>query len=289
MKKTILVTGANGQLGSEIRNLSSQLVGYHFIFTDYQELSIIDEEAVNVFFKRYQPDYCINCAAYTAVDKAEDPKEFDLVNSLNAIAVGYLASASNLYGTKFLHISTDYVFDGTASAPMKEKEVPNPMSVYGRTKLEGENYALQANAIVIRTAWVYSSYGKNFVKTMIHLMNTKESLNVVNDQLGSPTYAADLAKVILDIIDSAKWEQGIYHYTNDGIISWYDFAVAIKELISSNCIVNPIPTSAYPTPAQRPAYSVLDKSKIKQIYNINGVEWKDSLALCIKKLVSEKE
>ncbi len=287
--KKILVTGAGGQLGSEIKALAARYPQFNFCFTNYEELSIIDEAGVNNFFNDYQPDFCINCAAYTAVDKAEDAAEKDIVNKVNAEAVGFLAKACQQHNTKLIHISTDYVFDGTATEPYKEEALTNPVSVYGETKLKGEQLAADNTAaIIIRTAWVYSCYGKNFVKTMMNLMKTKPSLNVVNDQYGTPTYAADLAKAILDIIASEKWQPGIYHYTNAGKISWFDFAVAIRNMIHANCKINPIPTAGYPTPAKRPAYSVLDKTKIKQIYNVAIPEWEDSLRICIGKL-SDKD
>ncbi len=281
----ILITGANGQLGSELRELAANYPQFDFNFTDYQELSIIDEEAVNKMFDEYQPDFCINCAAYTAVDKAEDPSERELVDKLNADAVGFLAKACKKHNTKFVHISTDYVFDGNGTRPYKPEDPTEPVSVYGITKLEGERLALaNTDVIIIRTAWVYSSFGKNFVKTMMNLMNTKPSLNVVSDQYGTPTYAADLASAIMQIIASGKWQPDIYHYTNEGMINWYDFAVEIKENMNSTCEVNAISTSGYPTPAKRPAYSVLDKSKIKEVYGIEIPDWSESLKICMQKL-----
>jgi len=202
---------------------------------------------------------------------------------LNADAVGYLAKQCSKYHTKFLHISTDYVFDGSSSTPYTEADVPNPVSVYGVTKLRGEELALQnTDAIIIRTAWVYSSFGKNFVKTMMRLMQEKTEINVVNDQYGTPTYAADLAAVLLQIIKSGKWQSGIYHYSNDGITTWYHFATAIKSIGEYSCAVNPIPTASFPTPAKRPAYSVLNKSKIKEAYHIQPPHWRDSLVECLK-------
>lgn len=284
--KKILVTGSNGQLGSEIKELSKEYPQYHFSFTDRQGLSITNEQSVNQYFDSYQPDFCINCAAYTAVDKAEDAAERLNVDALNANAVGYLSNACKKYGTKFIHISTDYVFDGKGTVPYKETDTTLPVSVYGITKLKGEQKAIEnTDAIILRTAWVYSSYGKNFVKTMIALMQSKPQINVVSDQLGTPTYAADLASTIMQIIDSGKWEPGIYHYTNSGQISWYQFALAIKEMIHSNCEVKPITTAQYPTPAKRPAWSVLDKSHIIETYKINIPEWRDSLQRCLSKLL----
>lgn len=283
--KKILVTGANGQLGSEVRELATGYPAYEFIFTDYQELSIVDESAVNTFFDAVQPDYCINCAAYTAVDKAEDPAERQLVDDLNAHAVGYLAKACQKHGTKFIHISTDYVFDGHGSRPYLPDDATEPVSVYGITKLAGEKRALEnADVIIIRTAWVYSSFGRNFVKTMLSLMSSRPSISVVSDQYGTPTYAADLASAILQIISSNKWVPGIYHYTNEGMTNWYEFALAIKEIAGAACEVYPIPTSAYPTAATRPVYSVLDKSKIRNVYGIDIPEWKESLKACMKRL-----
>lgn len=283
--KKILVTGANGQLGSELRELAAGYPQFDFNFTDYQELSIIDEDAINKFFDEYKPDFSINCAAYTAVDKAEDPAERELVDKLNADAVGFLAKACKKHNTKFVHVSTDYVFDGNGTEPYKTDAPTEPVSVYGITKLAGEKQAFEhTNVIIIRTAWVYSSFGKNFVKTMMNLMNTKPSLNVVSDQYGTPTYAADLASAIMQIIASGKWEPGIYHYTNEGMINWFDFAVAIRDNMGSKCEVNAIPTSGYPTPAKRPAYSVLDKSKIKEVYDIKIPDWEDSLKICMQKL-----
>lgn len=279
--KTILVTGAHGQLGSELQQLATNYPSFYFVFTDKEELSIIDEQAINRFFEEHKPAYCINCAAYTAVDKAES--DAAIAELLNATAVQYLAEACTKYESKFIHISTDYVFDGKATSPIKEDAAPNPVSVYGATKLKGEQFCQQYNpdAIIIRTAWVYSSFGHNFVKTMLRLMSERSELNVVNDQKGTPTYAADLAAAIMHIVDSGKWVQGIYHYANEGEISWYDFAVAIKELSGSACVVNPIPTSAYPTPATRPAYSVFSKDKIKATFGVAIPDWRDSLVKCM--------
>ncbi len=283
-KKKIIVVGATGQLGSEINMLSQHYPQYEFIFLSESDLSILDFEAVRKVFEHQKPAFLINCAAYTAVDKAETDRETAF--KVNTEAVSFMAALCNEYQTGFVHISTDYVFDGTSDVPYKPKDVTNPQSVYGTTKLEGEKLAFENNpsTILIRTAWVYSEYGHNFVKTMIRLMNEREEINVVNDQVGAPTYAADLADAILKIISSGNWVAGIYHFTNTGVISWYDFAVAIKEEIKSNCRVNPISTSQYPTPAKRPAFSVLDTSKIETVYSIRMSHWRDSLKNCLAKL-----
>ncbi|HEX4875437.1 MAG TPA: dTDP-4-dehydrorhamnose reductase [Chitinophagaceae bacterium] len=277
----ILVTGSNGQLGKELQQLESSYPQFEFIFLSREDLPIHHFELVRNFFKGYHPQFLINCAAYTAVDRAETEK--DLAFQVNGEAVGVLAAVCMEYGTKFLHVSTDYVFDGTSTVPYKEESPTNPQSVYGASKLEGEKEALHYNpeSIIIRTSWVYSSYGRNFVKTMMKLMAEKEQLYVVNDQSGSPTYAADLADAIMQIIASGEWVPGIYHFSNEGVTTWFDFAETIRDLIQSSCKVNPIPTSSYPTPARRPAYSVLDKSKITGTYGIVLKDWKDSLKACL--------
>jgi dTDP-4-dehydrorhamnose reductase len=284
IKKKILVTGANGQLGKELQQLAAAFPVYEFVFLSREDMPIHHFELIRNTFKAYQPAYCINCAAYTAVDRAETEK--DLAFQVNTEAVGVLAALCKEYGTHFIHISTDYVFDGTATTPYQPDSITNPQSVYGATKLEGERQAMQLNpdSIIIRTSWVYSAFGKNFVKTMLRLMSEKEAIAVVNDQVGSPTYAADLAEAIMHIIGSANWHPGIYHFSNAGVISWYDFAVEIKTQIQSNCLVKPIPTSAYPTPAKRPAYSVMDTAKISSTYQLPLKDWKTSLAICLAKL-----
>lgn len=280
----ILVTGSNGQLGKELKRLSPLFPQFEFIFLSREDLPIHHFELLRNFFKGYQPQYLINCAAYTAVDKAEMEKE--LAFQVNAESVGVMAAVCKEYNTKFIHISTDYVFDGTATSPYTEEAVTNPQSVYGASKLKGEQEAVQFNSdsIIIRTAWVYSEFGKNFVKTMLKLMQEKEEISVVSDQFGSPTYAANLAQVILTIITSANWQPGIYNYSDEGILSWYDFAMAIKEISGSNCRVKAIPTTAYPTPAKRPAYSVLDKSKIRKVYSVQKKDWRESLIACLQRL-----
>lgn len=283
-KQKILITGSNGQLGKELKRLENSFPQFDFIFLSREDLPIHHFELVRNFFKGYQPQYLINCAAYTAVDRAESERE--LAFQVNGESVGVLAAVCKEYGTKLIHISTDYVFDGTATLPYKEESLTNPQSVYGASKLEGEKEALRFNpdSIIIRTSWVYSEFGKNFVKTMLKLMSEREDLNVVSDQFGSPTYAADLAETIVQIISSGQWHAGIYHYSNEGVISWYEFAVAIKELSGSVCKVNPIPTSQYPTPAKRPAYSVLDKTKIQSVFNLPIKDWKESLEICLSRL-----
>ncbi len=283
-KQKILITGSNGQLGKELKRLENSYSQFNFIFLSREDLPIHHYELVRNFFKGYQPQFLINCAAYTAVDRAESEKE--LAFQVNGESVGVLAAVCKEYGTKLIHISTDYVFDGTATIPYKEESLTNPQSVYGASKLEGEKEALRFNpdSIIIRTSWVYSEFGKNFVKTMLKLMSEREELNVVSDQFGSPTYAADLAEAILQIISSGQWHPGIYHFSNEGIISWYEFAVAVKELSGNICKVNPIPTSQYPTPAKRPAYSVLDKTKIQSAFSVRIKDWKASLETCLSRL-----
>jgi dTDP-4-dehydrorhamnose reductase len=285
----IIVTGANGQVGKEIGVLATTYTAFDFLFLSREDLPIHDFEAVRKYFDAVKPAFCINCAAYTAVDKAENEKDLALL--VNAESVGVLASVCKMYNTKLIHISTDYVFDGNARAPYKEADSTNPVNFYGATKLRGEELCMQNNpdAIILRTSWVYSEFGNNFVKTMMRLMHQKDSLNVVSDQVGTPTYAADLANAMLTIIVKCgekkdNWKPGIYHYSNEGVISWYDFAIAIKNLTNSKCTVNPIPTTAYPTPAKRPAWSVFDKAKIKSTYKMLIPQWQESLAVCIGRL-----
>lgn len=281
---TILVTGANGQLGSEIRNISTRYTGYRFLFTTKDTLAIEDSEAVNNFFEKNRIHYCINCAAYTAVDKAET--EQDRAFLINGDAVGILAAVCQAHHAQFIHISTDYVYDGKKEIALKEEDAVAPLNVYGWSKLKGEELALNKNpsSIIIRTSWVYSSYGNNFVKTMLRLFREKDEINVVADQFGSPTYAADLAATILQCIvqmEGGENLQGIFNYSNEGVVNWYQFAMAIKEMVNSNCRVNPIPSSSYKTPATRPQYSVLNTSKIKELVHLEIPFWKDSLQKCL--------
>lgn len=286
--KKILVTGANGQLGSEIKELASHYPNFDFVFTDIDDFPLDKTQEIIANFNRIQPDIVINCAAYTAVDKAEQDQE--VADAINHHAIATLATLCHDSRAKLVHVSTDYVFDGTSAIAYTETDTPNPKSVYGVTKLAGERACLKncPESIILRTAWVYSEFGNNFVKTMLRLMTERDTLSVVNDQIGSPTYAADLAQVILTILDSSKWEPGIYHYSNAGAISWYEFALNIKEIGHKSCDVKGIPASAYPTPAERPAYSLLDKSKITAVYGIEPVDFKTSLKKMMHRLqVSE--
>lgn len=273
----LLVTGANGQLGSEIKELAIQYPNFEFLFTDIADFPLDKEAEIIANFYSIQPNVVINCAAYTAVDKAE--QDVEIADAINHLAIQTLAKLCHDSGAKLIHVSTDYVFDGTSPIAYKEDDIPNPKSVYGVTKLAGE-IACQKEcpeSIIIRTAWVYSEFGNNFVKTMLRLMSERETLSVVNDQIGSPTYAADLAQVILTILDNEKWTPGMYHYSNEGEISWFDFANDIKKIANKSCEIIGIPASNYPTPAERPAFSLLDKSKITAVYKIIPVDYKISL------------
>ena len=282
--KNILITGANGQLGNEMRVLSAENPEYAYFFTDVAELDICDAKAVLDFVKVNQINVIVNCAAYTAVDKAEENVE--LCTNLNADAVGYLAKAAEANEAEFIQISTDYVFDGTAHIPYQETAPTCPNSVYGHTKLVGEQNALTfcTRSMVIRTAWLYSTFGNNFVKTMIRLGKERESLGVIFDQVGTPTYARDLARAIFAAIRQGV-VPGVYHFSNEGVCSWYDFTKAIHRLAGiTTCCVKPLHTEEYPTPAKRPHYSVLDKTKIKNMYGIEIPYWEDSLKECINAL-----
>ena len=282
--KNILITGANGQLGNEMRVLSAEYPEYAYFFTDVAELDICDEQAVMEFVQANDIHVIVNCAAYTAVDKAEENVE--LCTKLNADAVGYLAKAAEACGAEFIQISTDYVFDGTAHVPYRDSASTCPNSVYGHTKLAGEQNALTlcSRSMVIRTAWLYSTFGNNFVKTMIRLGHERDSLGVIFDQVGTPTYARDLARAIFMAIRQGV-VPGVYHFSNEGVCSWYDFTKAIHRLAGiTTCHVKPLHTEEYPTPAKRPHYSVLDKTKIKNTYHIEIPYWMDSLESCISEL-----
>ena len=281
----VLVTGKNGQLGSEFQTISEQFSQFNFTFTGSEDLDITNAEAVKVFFKQNSFDAILNCAAYTAVDKAEDePEKADDVNHLG---VKYIVENCERKNIKLIHISTDYVFDGTSGLPYKESDPISPIGIYGKTKQLGEQ-AIQnssLNAVIIRTSWVYSTFGNNFVKTMLRLGREKNEINVVNDQFGTPTYARDLAETCLSILNQINsWKNGvsIYNYSNEGVISWFDFATEIMKLRSLNCIVNSISSDKFPTKAKRPKFSVLDKAKIKNTFNIEVPYWRDSLMECLK-------
>lgn len=285
----IFVTGSMGQLGSEIKELSNNY-DYNFFFTDRTNIDITDEVSIKTFCQTNNINIIINCAAYTAVDKAEsDENNADLVNRK---AVKKLAKISKENNIKLIHISTDYVFDGKAFKPYCEQFQTNPQSIYGKTKLDGENEMININplnSIIIRTSWVYSFYGNNFVKTMLRLGKEKDELGVIFDQVGTPTYAKDLAYTILEIlpkIENSKVE--IYNYSNEGVLSWYDFAKEIMKMAKLNCKINPIETYQYPTPAKRPHFSLLNKKKIKSTFNIEIPYWKDGLDDCLKRMGERK-
>jgi dTDP-4-dehydrorhamnose reductase len=282
MNKKILVTGSNGQLGSELKELSSRYSQFEWVFADRSVLDLSDLTSISNVLDTIQPQIIINCAAYTAVDKAETEKE--MADLLNHQAVSVMAQWSANHDCRLIHVSTDYVFDGNSSAALREDAPTGPINVYGQTKLAGEQACLRnnPNAIVIRTSWVYSRFGNNFVKTMSRLMQERDSLNVVNDQIGSPTYAADLAQAILTIITHTHWQAGIYHYSNEGEISWYEFALAIQEIGGFDCVLSGIPSSDYPTPAKRPHYSLLDKSKITTTFGVVVPGYRESLEKCMK-------
>ena len=283
--KNILVTGSNGQLGSEIREISDRYENYNFVFTDVEELDLTISEDIDSFFTDNKIDVCVNCAAYTAVDKAED--EIGLAMLVNSTAVDNLSKVCNNNGTLLFHISTDYVFNGKHFMPYAETDTVSPDSQYGLSKLKGEE-AVMLNcdkAIIVRTSWLYSSHGNNFVKTLIKLGNERDQLSVVSDQVGTPTYAADLAEAIMVMIasfDETKPKE-IYHFSNEGAISWYDFGKAIMKLSNIECAINPIDSKDYPSKANRPFYSVLSKSKIKKHYGVNVPYWEDSLRRMIIK------
>ncbi|MBE8722874.1 dTDP-4-dehydrorhamnose reductase [Sphingobacterium pedocola] len=282
----ILITGSNGQLGSELQDILKDNTNYECYFLNRKQLPLDQTAIIQDILGTYQPNVIIHTAAYTAVDKAEAEQE--LANKINYLATEEIAQYCRLNETKLLAISTDYVFDGNSSVALREDATVDPLNVYGLTKWKGEQAILKwyPEAIIIRTSWVYSTYGTNFVKTMLRLMSEQEGISVINDQIGSPTYAYDLAQIIVYIIDSGKWIAGIYHYSNEGQISWYDFAVAIRDIQRLNCQIDAISTSAYPTAAKRPAYSLLDKSKIKNTFGIEISDWRSSLERMLIKLKS---
>lgn len=275
--KKILITGANGQLGSELSVLSSKYPEYEWIFADRLKVTLDNLDLLPIQLNDIKANVIFNCGAYTAVDKAETEK--DLAFTVNSSAVEIIAKYASENNVKLIHVSTDYVFDGTSSVALNEEALTNPINAYGESKLAGEIACMKQNpdSIVIRTSWVYSKFGNNFVKTMQRLMQEKEEISVVNDQVGSPTYAADLAQAMINIVNSPNWISGIYNYSNEGEISWYEFALSIKELGNYNCKVNGIPSSSYPTPAKRPSFSLLDKNKIKSFYNLEIPHFKESL------------
>ena len=286
----VLVTGANGQLGQSIQFIANKYPNTQFVYTDFQEMDITNIESCQTVFSKHKPHFCINTAAYTAVDKAES--ESEKAHLINAIGPENLAKVCKEFDTILIHISTDFIFDGTSTIPYLESDIPNPKSVYGQTKLDGE-FAIQKNwekHFIVRTSWIYSQFGANFMKTMLRLASERDTLFVVNDQIGTPTNAVDLAEVLLKIIEFCPTELvsasnfGIYNFSNEGVCSWYDFA---KEIfLQKNIQINlkPISTAAYPTPAKRPAYSVLDKRKIKKVFGVEIKDWKNSLTASLKHL-----
>ena len=286
----ILVTGANGQLGSEIKDCQHNFKELNIVYADLQDLDICNEDTVNTFVTTNSIDAVINCAAYTAVDKAE--KDVEMARKVNATGVFNLVKAMENVKGKIIHISTDYVFDGTKYLPYVEEDIVNPIGVYGNTKREGELAVINSSleGIVIRTSWLYSAYGNNFVKTMMRIGSEKEKLNVIFDQIGTPTYACDLANTCLAILSNKQNRIDkagkVYHFSNEGVASWYDFATVIMKINKLDCKVFPIETKDYPTLAKRPHYSVLNKSKIKTDFNIQIPYWTDSLEKCIEKLKS---
>ncbi len=282
----VIITGAYGQLGSELKKIQSKFSGMDFLFTDFDTLDITNVTAVDAFFEKSQPGFVVNCAAYTSVDKAEN--DSDKAYLLNKTGPEILAEMCKKYGARLIQISTDYVFDGKGHRPYVEDDVVNPSGIYGKSKLDGEICCMKIlpDSIIIRTSWLYSSFGNNFVKTMLRLGNEKEALNVVFDQIGTPTFAGDLAEVILRIIQSKKIVPGIYHYSNEGVASWYDFTLAIHEIAGISCAISPVESKEFKTEAERPHYSVLNKSKIKSTFQVPIPYWKDSLVRCVKDILN---
>ncbi len=285
--QTVLVTGSKGQLGNEVQVLAYSYPQFEFIFTDVEELDICNREAVENYFAERKIDVLLNCAAYTAVDKAEE--DVELCYRINEKAVGILGEVAAQYGTKMVHVSTDYVFDGTNYMPYTEDRPVCPATVYGKSKLAGEQLLMDVcpAAVIVRTSWLYSSFGNNFVKTMIKLGRERDSLNVIFDQVGTPTYAADLADALLQVISADKFISGVYHYSNEGVCSWYDFTIAIHQMAGIECRVLPIESKDYPAKTPRPHYSVLNKKKIKSNYNIQIPHWEDGLRRCMAILTAK--
>ena len=280
----LLITGANGQLGRCLQDLAVKYPNYQFHFKTSKELDITKKNQINKLFALEKYDYCINCAAYTAVDKAETDQENAFL--VNAEAVKYLAEACKTHNTTFIHISTDFVFDGSHKTPYAEEDIPAPINVYGASKLKGEQYVQEIlkHYFIIRTSWVYSEYMNNFVKTMLRLGVERDELSIVDDQLGSPTYAGDLAETLMKIINKKVTNYGLYHYSNEGAISWYDFAKSIFDESNMQVSLLPINSESYPTPAERPAFSVMDKLKIKEALLLEIPYWRDSLKQCLTKI-----
>lgn len=285
--QTVLVTGSKGQLGNEVQVLASSYLQFQFIFTDVEELDICDRKAVEKYFAERKIDVLLNCAAYTAVDKAEE--DVELCYRINEKAVGILGEVAAQYGTKMVHVSTDYVFDGTSYLPYTEDRPVCPATIYGKSKLAGEQLLMDVcpAAVIVRTSWLYSSYGNNFVRTMIKLGRERDTLNVIFDQVGTPTYAADLADALLQIVSADKFIPGVYHYSNEGVCSWYDFTIAIHQIAGIDCRVLPIESKDYPAKTPRPHYSVLNKKKIKSNYNIQIPHWEDGLRRCMAILTAK--
>lgn len=280
----ILITGANGQLGTELHEILEREFPGQTLYTDVQELDLTNAKAVDSYVANNEITHIVNCAAYTAVDRAEEEKM--LCAAVNTDAVKNLAMAADANGAKIIHISTDYVFDGTNHRPYRESDKVNPISQYGTTKRKGETLllALAPQAIIIRTAWLYSAHGNNFVKTMLRLADSQPEIKVVCDQIGTPTFARDLARAVVKVLQSHQWVPGIYHFTDEGAASWYDFAKAIFRIAGKDVKVTPIPSEDYPTPASRPSYSILDRTRIKATYGIEIPHWEEALADCLRQL-----
>ncbi len=287
--KNVLVTGGKGQLASCIKDSAANLKEHHFIYVDVDVLDITKASQVNAFFETNDFDFCVNCAAYTNVDKSES--EQDIAEKVNVDGAKNLAEACNDHEVKFIQISTDFVFDGKSSLPYLEEDETNPLGSYGLTKLNGEQATIDGvkEHFIIRTSWLYSEHGQNFCKTMLRFAKERDSLSIVSDQVGTPTYGGNLAEVILKMITEDSIAYGVYHYSNEGVASWYDFAKAIFDISDSKMKLLPIRSEAYPTPAKRPAFSVMDKSKIKRVLEVRIPYWRDSLVICLRKLEPNTE